>query len=90
LFGISKLTLREVIEQYKATLDSSTWQVNRIDAGGASFTSHGSIYLGVSDNYRWLPSMQEAAERGETKFATLFLVELTTFVDSSMSVDKCT
>lgn len=90
LYGTNDLTFQEVIKWYTTNLNARDWRLNSAGVGGAVYIGSEEISLGVSDGYRWLPSMKESVQRGQGKFKTLFLVGLSTFVDPNMTVAKCT
>jgi len=90
LYGTNTLTFQEVIKWYTANLNSSEWRLNSVGAGGAVYTGSREVSLGISDGYRWLPSMKKSVQQGQARFKTLFLVGLNAFVEPDMTLTRCT
>lgn len=90
LFGTNAMTFQEVLDYYEAHVDQNTWQIERVDENGASFTESKNINLGISQNLNWPSSFMQDVQSEQTKFKTLFLISLGGFIDPSMSVEQCT
>ena len=89
LFATNELSFQEVLDQYTSSLQSAGWQLNVVTDYGRTFEKSGEPHLEISDNYRFLAFDQTKVREGQSKFKTLFLVDLRTPVIPDVPPAKC-
>ncbi len=78
LFGTNEYTFPEVLDFYSSELESLGWHPRFVLDYARTFESRNQIGLDVSDDYRFVLFGREVISASQSKFKTIFLLELTT------------
>lgn len=89
LYGTNELSQAEVVAVYRRQLDNSVWQPQTEAHHGLFWQNGQQMYLGVGPYQGW-PLFDITREEQTKRYQTLFLVELTAFVYSDYSPERCT
>ena len=90
LFGANDLTLQEIAEWYAANIDPTVWEGTGVSEFGITFTRNDGFSLGVSDAHQWRFKWVDIIPQWETKYDTLYFVEIGGFVDPNITQAQCT